>query len=303
MATQFNVNVGDVKRGDRFWFDPFQVVVKEELRGRYVAPDLDDIARLAVSMLTHGQLQPVVVRKDDGNPVLVAGFTRTAAARMIRTGFTFDGQEYHSADFRLQAVLSDCNDEEAFERNIVENCHRNETSPIDDAHNQRRLRDQFGKNDAEIARLYEVSPNKVGQYKRLLSLSSDEQSLVHTGKMSVSAAIDLLDVPAEDRLAIVTAATTDTGKISGAVVRESVRDNILNDDNSDPLGLNGGVIKEAEPAKLKPRSMKEIKTWLSETVEDEKTTEEIKNFCQVFLKYIEGRKTTKQLENALKKVA
>jgi hypothetical protein len=99
----------------------------------------------------------------------------------------------------------------------------------------------------------------------------------------------------------VAAATTDTGKVSGAVVREAVRDSILND-NNDPLGLTTtGEVIEA-PVKLKPRSMKEVKTWLSETMEEEETTEEIKNFCQVFLKYIEGRKTTKQLGNALKKM-
>ena len=296
------INAADVKRGDRFFVDPFQVIVREELRGRHIAPDLDDIARLAVSMLTHGQLQPVNARRDEQNRlVLVAGFTRTAACRLIREGFSFDGQDYHSPEFRLQLVLSDCNDEEAFERNIVENCHRNETSPIDDAHNQRRLREQFGKNDSEIAHLYEVSPNKVGQFKKLLSLSNAEQNLVHIGQLSVSAALDLLDVPSEARSAIVAAATTDTGKVSGAVVREAVRDSILND-NNDPLGLTTtGEVIEA-PVKLKPRSMKEVKTWLSETMEEEETTEEIKNFCQVFLKYIEGRKTTKQLGNALKKM-
>jgi len=301
MSTQ--INATDIKRGDRYFVDPFQVVVKEELRGRHVIPDLDDIARLAVSMLTDGQLQAVVCRRDEQNrPVLVAGFTRTAACRLIRTGFQFEGQDYHDPEFRLQFTLTDCNDAEAFRRNIVENCHRNATTPIDDAHNQRRLRDAYGLNDSEIAKLYEVSPNKVCQYKKLLSLSSDEQTLVHIGQLSVATALNLLEVPAEDRAVIVANATTDSGKVSGAVVRESVRNNILND-NSDPLGLSDGTPTVApEPSKLIPRSMKEVKSWLSSTVDDENTTTEIKNFCEVFLKYIEGRKTTKQLENALKKI-
>lgn len=298
------INAGDdAKRGDRFFVNPSNVVVMEELRGRHTPPTEEQIVERALSMLEHGQIQAVSARRDEQNRlVIVAGFTRTAAARLIRHGFTVDGQEYKDESFMLQVVLSDCNDEEAFKRNIVENAHRNETSPIDDAHNQRRLRDTYGMTDAEIGRLYGYkSPNKVGNYRKLLLLTTEEQQLVHCGTLAVSAALDLLDAPIEHRTEIVEAATNEGGKVSGSTIREQVREHILSD--GDGSGVMAGSGESEEPSKTKPRSMREIKRYLQDTIDGEETPEEIKNFCNVFLKYIEGKKTTRQLDNAFRKVA
>ncbi len=310
MATTLAIQT---KRSDRHFANPNDLIVKEELRGRHLPPTDDKIIELAVSMLLEGQQQPINTRRNEKNEVIVvSGFTRTSAARLIRQGFTHEGQEYKDENFLLQFIIQDCNDEEAFRRNIVENSHRNQTSPIDDAHNQRRLRDSYGMNDAEISRLYRSNPATVGQYKKLLMLSKEEQQLVHNGQLAVSAALDLLDVDSEKRQEIVVNATNESGKVNGSVIREQVRDAILNDDNkeesflpeTDTVVIPTQTAPERTPkTPTKGRSMKEVKKALTDIIEAEDTTEEVRDFCKTFMKFIKGSVQMRSLENALNKIA
>jgi ParB-like chromosome segregation protein Spo0J len=136
------LNAGTPKRKDLWWIDPIKIIVTEEDRGRSQPPTEDQVVELAMSIHDYGQQQPATCRRVDKDRVkLVAGFTRCAAARLIRDGFTgTDNVQRHKPDFMLQCVLVDCNPAESFRRNVIENAHRGETSPIDDAFNQRRLR-------------------------------------------------------------------------------------------------------------------------------------------------------------------
>jgi ParB-like chromosome segregation protein Spo0J len=232
MATK--VNAGDVKRGDLLFVDPFEVQVKEELRGRHKPPTEEAVIKMAMSLLEHGQLEPVECRKIENHRLqLTLGFTRTAAVRLIRTGFTDTEGVVHPADkeFRLKVVITDTNDDLAFIRNIVENAHRNATTPMDDAFNQQRLRDKYGKSDADIARLYQYKgQGMVTRLKKLLALDSRFQEMVHVGTLSINGALELLDLPADQRDAALQAATDqDSGKVNATDLRAQVRDRILAD--------------------------------------------------------------------------
>lgn len=228
------INAGnDARRFDGWTVDPYEVIVKEDLRGRRKPPSDEQIVEMAVSMLDHGQREPVECRKvNDKRLQLNLGFTRTAAARLIRDGFDYTdpitGETTHRKDeqFMLKVVLSDSNDKDAFVHNIVENQHRNATSAIDDAHNQRRLRENYGYSDAEITKLFRYKdPNKVGRLRRLLALPDSVQDLVHYEKLTVQAALDLLDLPTDEMDAALAAATDEsTGNIVGTKVREIVRE-------------------------------------------------------------------------------
>lgn len=66
----------NLKRGAVTFIDPKDVVIKPELRGRTIDPD---IAGLISSIRSNGQIQPVEVRYDGGRPVLVVGFSRWRA--------------------------------------------------------------------------------------------------------------------------------------------------------------------------------------------------------------------------------
>ena len=284
MAIQVNTSE-KATRGDMLGVSPFDVVVKPELRGRHIAPDQDVIVERALSMLEHGQLQPVTARRDSEKRIVItAGFTRTEAAQLIRKGFEHDGEKHQDEAFKLQVRIIECNDEDAFKQNVVENAHRNETSAIDDAHNQNRLRKQYNMNDAKIARLYGYNnQNKVGRLRKLLMLTSEQQKLVHTGALTVSAALDLLELPEEERAVVVETASAEDGAVDTNEVREKAR--------------------EARAAKGKntTRSIKELRKFF-ETTKGESLSPHLREFADSFLSYLNGKKGDQALENALHKL-
>jgi ParB-like chromosome segregation protein Spo0J len=327
MATKINAG-DDVKRGDFFWVDPTEVIVREELRGRQKPPTEADIISMAESLMDHGQRQPVECRKIENNRLLLnMGFTRTAAARLIRTGFIgTEGSERRDENFKLKVILSDGNDKDAFIHNIVENAHRNNTTAIDDAYNHNRLREQYGYNDAQITRLYRYDdPNKVGRYRKLLNLNPDVQNLVADGSLAVQAAIDLLDMP-EDKHAEVLAAATVTKadgtiKVQGSAIRQQVRSHHLNDDGNDdgtddPSTDNNGnsdatVAKKKAKKKgskdnsgLKPLSMREIRKFFEAQSDSENQVDPgIQAFSKSMLAWMAGKVGDKSMGNALNKLA
>ena len=302
------------RRTDLHFVNPDDLYVKEELRGRCTPPTDEQIMNMAISLHDHGQIQPILARRDGEKVAVVAGFTRVAASRLLRKGFTFENREYKDELFLIKVSVADCNEEEAFRRNIVENCQRKQTSPVDDAFNQRKLRESYGMSDMEIAALYSCTSAKVGQYRKLLNLSSEEQSLVHEGKMAVSAAIDLLDVDQEKRQEIIEAARKENGKVNGSLIREQIR-SVINDDQEDtvqeePIAPQGSENpqtpevpvrnKSLKIVKSKSRSMKEVKNFLTSMLEND--DESVQKFCKTFLKFIQGSVSSKSVENALKKL-
>ena len=295
MASKINAGE-DMKRGDLYFVDPYQIIVKEELRGRSKPPTEEQIIELAESMMNNGQRQPVECRKtSDSRLLLNLGFTRNAAARLIREGFTnFKGEHRQDENFKLKVVISDANDEQAFYNNIVENAHRNATSPIDDAKNQHRMRDQYGKTNEEIAELYRYRDvQKVVRLQRLLALPAELQALVHDGSLPVSGALELLDLPGDKRLQEIKAATAESGKVVGTQVRAQVREHMLNDENrEDQIGNS-----DKKPNQKKPRSVKELRDFMAEV---ETSTNEIdKEFAKSVKLWLSGARKDKFLMDAI----
>ncbi len=278
MALQVNAG-SDLKRGDLFGVDPREIDISEELRGRHKPPDEDTIIAMAESMLKYGQRQPVECRriKPDLTLRLTAGFTRANAARLIVDGFTGpNGVRPPVPDFKLKAIVVEGNDADAFLWNVVENAHRNQTSPIDDAHNQRRLRELLMLSDEEIAVLYRCGVPKVEKLRSLLGLPHKIQDQVHDGVLSVQGALDLLELAPEKRAEAVEKATSESGKIVGTKIRDQVRDEHLADEPGkkrgrgrppkDQSAANGETTADGTASDKKiPRTIKHVKdfsrTW------------------------------------------
>lgn len=304
MATA--LNAGDVKRRDYFFVDPNEIIVKDDLRGRKFAPTEADIISRAISMLEKTQLQPVMARRvQDKKLQLVLGFTRTAAARLIRSGFEHEGVQYHDPEFTLKVIVADCNDKEALYRNIAENNERNACSDIDDAHNQNRMR-EHGDSDTDIAKFYGCSVTQVGKLRKLLSLSDEEQRMVHLGLLPTQVAVDLLDVDTEERAAIIAKCQKDNGKVSGSDVRSQLRDHHLadvddEDSEADAIFGEAPAPSDQKPAKSITRSIRELKTYLNSRLEDEKF-EDFHDVMNVLLEWQAGNKSDKQMDNAFRRL-
>src|ERR1019366_2683202 len=169
MARTITTTKGEApSRGTFFKLDPFDIVVLEEWRGRWTAPDMVNVQKLARSMFEHGQAQNVVCRAlEDKRVQLVSGFTRTAAARLIRVGFTCeDGTEIKDADFTLNTTVVDCDDLTALIRNSIENAIRLDLSPADKAISAKRLKDN-GMKQKDIAGLFSIDEPAVSRLLKL----------------------------------------------------------------------------------------------------------------------------------------
>ena len=296
---KFSANT--IKRTDLYRVDPESIVVREEARGRRFRPTEDDIKRRAVSMFVHTQLQPINGRRmsDGSNRVeTVAGFTRVNAGRLLRKGFTYEGKKYHDPDFLIEIRLVKADDLAALLMNITENTERNATSPIDDAFNQDRLRTEHGFTGKQIAEAYNYNnQNKVGRLKKLLQLTEDEQLLVHTGKLSVAAALEILEMSDEQRAAAVEKAMQGM-KVSAAELQDTQRDAIMAD-NEETIA-NGGTVEETD-TKAKPRSVANLRKFLAGIVENEEQ-EVVVRFAKDMQKYLAGKTSDKAMMNALYRV-
>lgn len=188
------INAGDVGRSDLFLIDPDEIDVNESLNGRWKPHSEDDIDQLAKSILEDGQLQPVQVRRIADNRVqLVLGYRRYLAVTKVNKGRKKDDR------LKLKCVLTTVNDEEAFRKNIVENRNRKSTTPVDDAVNQRRLREEYGWNDTRIAEFYGCSPSLVSVLKNVLLLPDDVKARVHRRELALNTALALVDLTPEEQ--------------------------------------------------------------------------------------------------------
>lgn len=232
------VNVGkESKTWDKtIMVNPDNLVINPENRGRHFPPTKEEVADLALTILKDTQLTPVEGRKmHDKRVELTYGFTRAEAVKLIREGFTDrDGNFHQDKNFLLKIMVVDINKEEAFMHNIRENVNRKATSPIDDAHNQRKLAENYGKTDAEIARIYGYEDQqKVARYRKLLALNEDAKRLVHEGKMAVSAALDLIALPEEKWAEVIASCSRPDGRVEGSKIKNILRDYQLNDIEND----------------------------------------------------------------------
>lgn len=169
-------------------FSSSTVETQEELR---------EIQSLADSMASPaGQVEPVIVRRNDDNTYsLIAGSRRRKAAAIINMG-RGEGE----VPFYLSALVDNetPSDVVSLQKALVENIHRRSISPMDLAFDIQMIRERLGlKGKAGtkgVAEFIGVSPATVTQHEKLLTLEPKYQLMIHEGRISAQAAQDLADV-------------------------------------------------------------------------------------------------------------
>ena len=284
------LNAGDIVRQDVFLIAPENLVVVESQNTRWQPHDDAEIAALARSFEQDGQLQPVVVRRIADNRVqLVAGYRRFHAAQQYN-------QLHPDSPMKLKCVVSMMNEEEALRRSIVENRERAQTTAMDDAHNQRRLREECGWTDTKISEFYKVSPPYVGTLKKLLLLPTNIQMMVHTRQISVQAAVAMTDLSPEEQKAVLapeTPAPTTTSEVPAPATASA------------PAPVTSAeIIKRTREKKIQQggkqaRTLKELRGFL-EGFTGPAESSNLKAFAETFLKFIQGHYADATMERKLK---
>ncbi len=154
--------------------------------------DADDLAELVHSVREFGVLQPVVVRDvGDGTYELIMGERRTRAAR--DAGLT-----------SIPAVIRDTADEHLLRDALLENLHRSELNPLEEASAYQQLLADFGITQEELASRIGRSRPQISNTIRLLKLPLPVQQRVAAGVLTAGharAILSLDDPDAMQRLA------------------------------------------------------------------------------------------------------
>lgn len=226
-----SVNMEDVKRGDTQRPFPEDVIFNWEENGRAFEADPARVNWMAGSLEEHGQLQPVVYSiTHDKKLKLEAGFYRLLGMLQVNKARPADKR------MRLEGTVKDGNAEELFLKNLAENRDRNRTTVVDDAHNVRRLSEQYGKTDEEICLIYaeEIDPATkqrkpmsagwLENMRKILRLPKDKQQAIQRKELSASIGYMLADMdPAQHDAVLEDAKTEGNGKVTTTSVLKAAR--------------------------------------------------------------------------------
>jgi ParB family chromosome partitioning protein len=148
--------------------------------------DEASLAELTASILAIGVLQPILVRPEGNDRYqLIAGERRWRAAS--RAGLQM-----------IPAIVRVTDDVSSVEQALVENLHRQDLTPLEEAAAYQQLLEDFNMTHEQVASKVGKSRSAITNALRLLGLPPSIQSLLADGRLSAGHAKALLGTP--DRL-------------------------------------------------------------------------------------------------------
>tara|TARA_B100000700_G_C14837165_1_gene757373 strand:- start:51 stop:920 length:870 start_codon:yes stop_codon:yes gene_type:complete len=154
--------------------------------------DEEMLSNLTSSIREVGVLQPVLVRtKDTDKYELIAGERRWRAAK--RAGLK-----------KIPAIIRDVEDLTSLEHALVENLHRQDLGPLEEAAAFQQLIDDFGLSQEAVGQRVGKSRSSIANALRLLHLPSSVQNYLLSGEITAGHARALLALSsrqAQDQLA------------------------------------------------------------------------------------------------------
>jgi ParB family transcriptional regulator, chromosome partitioning protein len=154
--------------------------------------DSDALEELGASIQAVGLLQPVVVRKVmPGHYELVMGERRWRACELVGLP-------------QIPAIVRETPNDEMLRNALIENLHREQLNPLEEAAAYQQLLEDFSATHEELARKVGRSRPHISNTIRLLSLPAGVQKRVAAGVLSAGHARALLaveDLQAQEQLA------------------------------------------------------------------------------------------------------
>ncbi|HJR88691.1 MAG TPA: ParB/RepB/Spo0J family partition protein, partial [Aeromicrobium sp.] len=154
--------------------------------------DEDELAELVHSIREVGLLQPIIVRPRNANSYeLIMGERRLRATKAAGLD-------------TIPAIVRDTADQDMLRDALLENLHRSQLNPLEEASAYQQLLDDFGCTHEELADRIGRSRPQISNTLRLLRLSPAVQRRVAAGVLSAGHARALVSVSSpeiQDRLA------------------------------------------------------------------------------------------------------
>jgi ParB family chromosome partitioning protein len=165
--------------GSRFAELPVDAITPNPQQPRTVF-DEDDLSELAESVREFGVLQPIVVRESGRNQYeLIMGERRLRASKLAERA-------------TIPAIIRGTDDTALLRDALLENLHRANLNPIEEAHAYGQLLEDFGCTKEELSQRIHRSRPQVSNTLRLLNLPPRVQNKVAAGVISAGHARALL---------------------------------------------------------------------------------------------------------------
>ncbi|WP_196001793.1 ParB/RepB/Spo0J family partition protein [Clostridium sp. 1001271B_151109_B4] len=133
--------------------------------------DDERIMELAESIKSNGIVQPLILKKDNSEYVIVAGERRWRAAKSIGIK-------------EVPAVVMDLTEKQVLEISLIENIQREDLNSIEEATAYKRLISDFSLTQEQLSKRIGKSRVAITNTLRLLNLSDDVQQYIIEGVIS-----------------------------------------------------------------------------------------------------------------------
>lgn len=160
---------------------PIDAIHPNPLQPRRVFQN-ERLSELAQSIRSNGIIQPLVIRRSNGNYQLVAGERRWRAAKLA--GLT-----------HVPVVIEDITDDRLLEITLIENIQREDLNPIETAVAYERLGRELNLTAEQIGQRTGKDRTTILNFQRLLQLPSDIQQLIAERRLSAGHGRCLLSLP------------------------------------------------------------------------------------------------------------
>ncbi|MBM7572527.1 ParB/RepB/Spo0J family partition protein [Aquibacillus albus] len=147
----------------------------------------DAIEELKESILQHGILQPLIVRKSIKGFEIVVGERRFRAAK--EAGLT-----------TVPVIIKDLSDGKMMELALLENLQREDLTPIEEAYAYSNLMRELKVTQEELAKRLGKSRSHIANIVRLLTLPEKISALINNGELSMGHGRALLGLKDKEKL-------------------------------------------------------------------------------------------------------
>lgn len=147
------------------------------------------IEELKISILEHGILQPIIVRKSIKGYEIVVGERRFRAAKAANLEV-------------VPAVVRELSEQQMMELAVLENLQREDLSPIEEGVAYQTLMKKLKLTQEELANRLGKSRPHIANIVRLLSLPKAVQNYINDGKISMGHGRALLGLKNKDKLPV-----------------------------------------------------------------------------------------------------
>ena len=171
--------------------------------------DQTALYELADSISKHGVIMPIVVNKEGGRYMIIAGERRYRASKI-------------AGKTTIPAVIKNYNEREIKEISLIENLQREDLNPIEAAMAMRQLMDEYHLTQEELSERIGKSRSAVANTLRLLTLSPNVITLISENKLSAGHARAMITLPQAEQELVANKVVSEG--ISVRDVEKTVRD-------------------------------------------------------------------------------